>query len=243
MNIKKIFLAICLVVSGLFAGTSLTHADECWVTTENDDDSDMGSLRSVIENTYNGGPLSNCTPPSASPGDADYFDQVVLFATDEIGATNNIETIILDNTLTFDNDDLNIAIGNWSETNVTDNDTSATYDNILSTYSTDYENAITRDYGLVTINAQDNFAADEAPFICASETQEVYFRNVAILTNGLSDLYVILGPYQGEKRWLLRASHIPLAPWIWIGGFLIVGGPRSFLSFEQVLILRLSWPR
>lgn len=56
------------------------------------------------------------------------------------------------------------------------------------------------------------------------QPQNSLLSKTAIHTNGLADLYVILGPYQGNNRWLIHASSIPLAPWIWIGGALMVLG-------------------
>ncbi len=63
------------------------------------------------------------------------------------------------------------------------------------------------------------------------QPQNSLLSETAIGTNGLRDLYVTLGPYQGANRWLIRASLIPLAPWIWIGGALMVlGAGVSFFS-------------
>lgn len=59
--------------------------------------------------------------------------------------------------------------------------------------------------------------------------QNTLLSETAIQTNGLRDFYVLLGPYQGENQWLIRASYIPLAPWIWVGGALMFLG--AFLSF------------
>ncbi|MDZ4322515.1 MAG: cytochrome c-type biogenesis CcmF C-terminal domain-containing protein [Alphaproteobacteria bacterium] len=74
------------------------------------------------------------------------------------------------------------------------------------------------------------------------QPQNSLLSETAILTNGFSDLYVILGPYQGEKRWLFRASLIPLAPWIWIGGFLMaVGALISLLRRKEVLLILLAF--
>ncbi|MDI9638465.1 cytochrome c-type biogenesis CcmF C-terminal domain-containing protein [Geitlerinema splendidum] len=70
------------------------------------------------------------------------------------------------------------------------------------------------------------------------QPQNSLLSETAILTNGLSDLYVILGPYQGQKRWLFRASFIPLAPWIWIGGFLMAAGALiSLFRRKEVLLM------
>lgn len=63
------------------------------------------------------------------------------------------------------------------------------------------------------------------------QPQNSLLSKTAIHTNGLRDLYVILGPYQGNNRWLIRASIIPLAPWIWIGGALMaLGGIVSLVQ-------------
>ncbi len=63
------------------------------------------------------------------------------------------------------------------------------------------------------------------------QPQNSLLSETAILTNGLKDLYVVLGPYQGNKRWLIRVSLIPLAPWIWSGAALMVlGAIVSFIS-------------
>lgn len=60
------------------------------------------------------------------------------------------------------------------------------------------------------------------------QPQNSLLSKTAIHTNGLRDIYVILGPYQGNNRWLIRASSIPLAPWIWMGGALMVLGGGGF---------------
>src|SRR3989338_8476820 len=69
------------------------------------------------------------------------------------------------------------------------------------------------------------------------QPQNSLISETAVLTNGLSDLYVILGPYQGNNRWLIRVSIIPLAPWIWIGGLLMAFGAFvSLLSRKKLLV-------
>jgi len=76
------------------------------------------------------------------------------------------------------------------------------------------------------------------------QPQNSLLSETAILTNGLQDLYVILGPYQGNNRWLIRASSIPLAPWIWSGGFLmILGALFSFIESKFSGLLRSEAPR
>ncbi|MBS0271453.1 MAG: cytochrome c biogenesis protein CcsA [Proteobacteria bacterium] len=72
------------------------------------------------------------------------------------------------------------------------------------------------------------------------QPQDMLLSETAILTNGLKDLYVILGPYQGNNRWLIKASLIPLAPWIWCGGLLMaLGAFFSLIRKKSLLILTL----
>lgn len=56
------------------------------------------------------------------------------------------------------------------------------------------------------------------------QPQNMLISETAIASNGLRDLYVALGPYQGNQRWLIQASFIPLAPWVWLGALLMVIG-------------------
>lgn len=67
------------------------------------------------------------------------------------------------------------------------------------------------------------------------QPQNSLLSETAIGTNGLRDIYVILGAYQGEKRWLVRASFIPLAPWIWGGGALMVLGAAVSFARKSVI--------
>ena len=68
--------------------------------------------------------------------------------------------------------------------------------------------------------------------------QDSLLSETAIQSNGLRDLYVILGPYEGENRWLIRASSIPLAPWIWSGGILMaLGAVMSLIKRKNLVFL------
>ena len=70
------------------------------------------------------------------------------------------------------------------------------------------------------------------------QPQDSLLSETAIQSNGLRDLYVILGPYEGENRWLIRASIIPLAPWIWIGGiFMALGATFSLMKRKHLVFL------
>ncbi|MBX3446622.1 MAG: heme lyase CcmF/NrfE family subunit [Parvibaculaceae bacterium] len=53
----------------------------------------------------------------------------------------------------------------------------------------------------------------------------------AIRTNGISDLYVVLGEQAGNGKWVLRAYRNTFAPLIWIGGTIMgIGGLISLLD-------------
>ncbi len=185
------FLITPTILISIFFGfmNHLAYAenDYCWVATNNDDQTDRGSLRYLIQNTYNGG-SSDCTPPSVSPGDSDYFNKVILLQTVEWGVSESdaVSNIVLgsssdrNKTLTFSNSSDNIVIGNWSQENVTDPQS-------VVPYSQDYQNKITRNYGTVTLDAQTYFDAGNIPFVCNTNTQTVYFRNIVLLTNGVSE--------------------------------------------------------
>ena len=63
----------------------------------------------------------------------------------------------------------------------------------------------------------------------ATERQEK--TEPAIRTNGISDLYVVLGEQAGDGKWVLRAYHNNLAPLIWIGGCIMaLGGVLSLMD-------------
>ena len=53
----------------------------------------------------------------------------------------------------------------------------------------------------------------------------------AIRTNGISDLYVVLGEQAGNGKWVLRAYRNTFAPLIWIGGTIMaIGGLISLFD-------------
>jgi len=83
-----------------------------------------------------------------------------------------------------------------------------------------------------TLEASGSLLTPEKRFY---QPQNSLLSETAIQTNGLRDLYVTLGPYQGEDRWVIRASIIPLAPSIWIGGALMVLG--AGVSFYQSTVI------
>ena len=67
---------------------------------------------------------------------------------------------------------------------------------------------------------------------------EKLLSEVAIHTNGLSDLYVVLGDVQKNpdnsiKGWTVRATTHPLIPWIWIGCLIMaLGGAIALIQMR-----------
>ncbi len=65
---------------------------------------------------------------------------------------------------------------------------------------------------------------------------EKLLSEVAIHTNGLSDLYVVLGDVQKNpdntiKGWTVRATSYPLIPWIWLGCLMMaLGGAAALIT-------------
>lgn len=178
---KKTILTIFLVVLCVCFGASESFAGYCVVTTESDSASNGGSLRHKVESSYNtAGSGANCTPPSSS-GDT-IFEQVVIFATAELGYTNDINRITFNSPLIFNNSYFDIVIGNWTPDAVSDSSEEVGY-------SQDYIDAINAfgEKGIIFIDARTNFAVDELPFRCASGTNDAYLRNLIINTNGVDE--------------------------------------------------------
>ncbi|MDJ0951976.1 MAG: heme lyase CcmF/NrfE family subunit [Alphaproteobacteria bacterium] len=69
----------------------------------------------------------------------------------------------------------------------------------------------------------------------AQETSEA-----AIHSNGMADLYAVLGEPDETGRWVTRFYRTPLVPWIWAGSLLMVLGGLFSLSDRR---LRVGAPR
>lgn len=171
----------------LFSASS-AYAGYCIVSSESNSASNQYSLRYKVETVYSGGGTgSNCTPPSSGsgPGDDDFFQQVIIFATLEAGYSNDVNEIVLKSPLSLNNESLNLVIGNWAPDVVADT-TSTAYDDYLA--NPDYVSAINAagDYGRVEIDAKTNFSEGESPFTCGDDARSVYLRHLAIQTNGVT---------------------------------------------------------
>ena len=58
----------------------------------------------------------------------------------------------------------------------------------------------------------------------------------AIRTNGFADLYVVLGEPADDGKWVVRAYHNNLAPWIWIGGAIMALGGIMSLADRRLRV-------
>lgn len=172
VNLKTLMiLALGAVFSLVNLGTALAADYNCIVTTEDDDITDRGSLRFYIEKTQ---ALANPNCPTPSEhGDAEFFDQIVLFATAEV-SDNDVAKITLSKPLTVDVTK-KVAVGNWTPEIKTSGDVD---------YPDDYKS--TKNYGTVRIDGRTNFDEDESPFTCKSGSSTLSLRNILLSTNGLS---------------------------------------------------------
>ena len=69
----------------------------------------------------------------------------------------------------------------------------------------------------------------------AFTTQRQTVTNTAIRTNGLADLYAVLGE-EREGAAVLRLHYNPLAPWIWLGALVMAIGGALSLSDRRLRI-------
>lgn len=192
MNEKlKLWFLLCrwiFILGVLGFPFRVVWAEECWVVNESDSSTEQWSLRWTIEEIFNVYSTPYCAPPNQSPGDVDYFAQVILFDSQEIEIVEGAEVskITLGNSsrsndaFNFDNSSHTLVIGNWSEENVTDSESEINY-------SSNYSSLFTRNYGTVILDGQTHFDEGESPLTCSSGTSAVYFRNIVLLTNGVSE--------------------------------------------------------
>jgi cytochrome c-type biogenesis protein CcmF len=60
--------------------------------------------------------------------------------------------------------------------------------------------------------------------------QQKQVTQTGIRTNGFSNLYVALGEQDNQGRWTVRLYYHPMAPWLWLGGFIMALGGFVSLS-------------
>ncbi|HWK46776.1 MAG TPA: heme lyase CcmF/NrfE family subunit [Stellaceae bacterium] len=95
----------------------------------------------------------------------------------------------------------------------------------------------TADRAHFTVSRNGRFVAEQMPELRRYPLQGMTVADVAIHTNGLADLYVVLGDKRGTSPeaapdaaqatsdWVVRIYYNPLVPWIWFGaGIMAFGG-------------------
>ncbi len=58
----------------------------------------------------------------------------------------------------------------------------------------------------------------------------------AIYSDGISDLYAVLGQPDGEGRWIAKVYFKPLVPWLWLGGMITVLGGLVSLTDRRLRV-------
>ncbi len=66
--------------------------------------------------------------------------------------------------------------------------------------------------------------------------QNMPTTEAAIRTNGLADLYAVLGDPDGSGAWTVRLYHEPLVPWIWAGILIMAAGGLVSLSDRRLRV-------
>ncbi len=184
----------------ILAGARSSLAGYCWVKT-NEDDGSTKSLRGIVEDVYDvAGMASNCTPPTSgsAPGEDDVpFDQVIEFYTTEAGkdidtttaTPDEVNTIILNSQLIFNNDYYNLVIGNTAPSVVHDTE-SDYYDRYNALTDTNSNGTYVQnvewggDMGMVYLDLS-KISAPTVPLACGTadddnSTSDLIFRNMAI---------------------------------------------------------------
>jgi cytochrome c-type biogenesis protein CcmF len=59
----------------------------------------------------------------------------------------------------------------------------------------------------------------------------------AIRSNGVADLYAVIGEGNGAEGWVVRLYHQPLVPWIWAGALLMVMGGLFSLADRRLRVV------
>ncbi len=90
--------------------------------------------------------------------------------------------------------------------------------------------------GVFTVRLNGERLTELAPerrryFVQGTETTEA-----ALYSNGISDLYAVIGQPDGPGRWIAKIYYKPLVPWLWAGGALMVLGGVVSLTDRRLRI-------
>ena len=79
--------------------------------------------------------------------------------------------------------------------------------------------------GQFTVRRNGDFVAELFPERRVYPVTRMPTTEAAIRSNGLADLYVVIGESNADGLWTVRLYHNPLVPWIWFGAVIMsVGG-------------------
>ena len=90
--------------------------------------------------------------------------------------------------------------------------------------------------GIVRVEREGKFVGFMLPEKRNFPVEKQEKNEAAIMTNGMNDLYVVLGENNGQDAWTLRAYRNFLAPWIWGGAVIMALGGAISLSDRRFRI-------
>jgi cytochrome c-type biogenesis protein CcmF len=90
--------------------------------------------------------------------------------------------------------------------------------------------------GVFTVSKDGKLLAALAPERRHYPVQGTDTTESAIYSNGIADLYAVLGEPQGQGRWIAKVYFKPLVPWIWLGGAIMVLGGIVSLTDRRLRV-------
>ncbi|MDD9929037.1 MAG: heme lyase NrfEFG subunit NrfE, partial [Rhodospirillaceae bacterium] len=90
--------------------------------------------------------------------------------------------------------------------------------------------------GVFTVKEDGTLVATLAPERRRYLVQGTDTTESAIYSNGIADLYAVLGEPQGQGRWIAKVYFKPLVPWIWLGGTIMVLGGIVSLTDRRLRV-------
>ena len=90
--------------------------------------------------------------------------------------------------------------------------------------------------GVFTVRRDGRILATLAPERRRYLVQGTETTESAIYSNGIADLYVVLGEPDGEGRWIAKVYFKPLVPWLWLGGAIMVLGGIVSLTDRRLRV-------
>lgn len=168
-------ITLCLFFSLM---SQMAMADPCVVERRADNNASSSTLRYIVEYMLNGRTDKPCNANGYEDGN--YVDQYVGFLTPETEpSVTPIEKITLGSVMEFDTL-TTVIIGNPSEDAIMDPDEEVGYNRNNNAYVKNNDGTI-KDYGLVILDGQN---LDEQPIQCTNRSDDVFLRNMIIITNG-----------------------------------------------------------